>query len=506
MSLGNWGQSFLNDAAGAFFGRDYLRDYTHASKTFRSNSYQNAPKLKFLFHTYFETNLAAFPNNFNYGLLVKNIKLPSFKFDTHQLNQYNRKRIVQTKIKYDPIEITFHDDNNDSVNLLWNTYYQYYYNDGLKPEKVLPAFRGSTLSSDLSNMAQNYSVQTDVNYNSRNIYEGNLSGQDNWGFSGGANSDSPLGQKVAFFKNITVFGFNQHNFTAYTLVNPIITNFSHDSYSYDSKNGTMESKLTVDYETVVYNYGALDGRNPGSIVSGFGESANYDNRTSPISQPGSNGTILGKGGLVDGVGGTLRNIEQGNILGAIKTGGTTLNTLRNTNLVTTATTELDTMLRNALQNTPNTRNTLFNFLRAGSTPGPTGTANYPTIGARSAPPAITTISTAGTQNNGTSSTPTSPGPIEVSSSGRASPNTSLGLNTPTDLSLGIGTIDTNINVISSGGTNTGNLNLGLNTNTSLGLGNLNNSSDLGIFPQPSPTPQPAAITSPINPTNPPRFI
>ena len=66
MSLGNFGQSFLRDVAAGFFGNDTLRDYTHASKTFRTNSYQNTPKLKFLFHTYFETNTQAFPNNFNY--------------------------------------------------------------------------------------------------------------------------------------------------------------------------------------------------------------------------------------------------------------------------------------------------------------------------------------------------------------------------------------------------------------------------------------------------------
>ena len=85
MSLGNWAQNFLKDVAGGFFGNDYLRDYTHASKTFRTNSYQNTPKLKFLFHTYFETNSQAFPNNFNYGLLVKDVKLPSFQFATHQI-------------------------------------------------------------------------------------------------------------------------------------------------------------------------------------------------------------------------------------------------------------------------------------------------------------------------------------------------------------------------------------------------------------------------------------
>ena len=49
-------QNLLQDAAGTFFGSDFLRDYTHASKTFRPDAYQNAPNFKFLFHVYFELN------------------------------------------------------------------------------------------------------------------------------------------------------------------------------------------------------------------------------------------------------------------------------------------------------------------------------------------------------------------------------------------------------------------------------------------------------------------
>ena len=108
-------ENLLQGAAGTFFGGDYLRDYTHASKTFRPNSYQNAPKFKYLFHTYFEINSEAYGENVNtgsnYGLLVKTVKLPSFQFEVAVLNQYNRKRLVQSKIKYDPIDITFHDDH-----------------------------------------------------------------------------------------------------------------------------------------------------------------------------------------------------------------------------------------------------------------------------------------------------------------------------------------------------------------------------------------------------------
>ncbi len=395
MSLGNWGESLLTDAFGAFFSTEYLRDYTHASKIFRSNSYQNSPKLKFLFHTYFEINTAAYStfqskglgtinSNTNFGILVKEVKLPSFSFNTTQMNQYNRKRIIQTKIKYDPIDITFHDDNGDSINQLWEAYYTYYYNDGTKPSVPFNGTRGGSTSSGTNT------------YNNRNTYTDlGINDKLDWGFSGGETQTN--GVKVPFFKNITVFGFNQHNFTAYTLINPLITAFSHDTYNYSEGGGTMANRMSLDYETVVYNYGALDGRDPSNIVSGFGEPANYDTRLSPIARPGANGTILGQGGLVDGVGGTLRSLENGDILSAVQNAGTTYNTFKNLNLTTTIGTELNTMLINSLQNTPNTRNTFFDFLSAGSTPGIFGTANSPVIGARTSPQNISDHELAGHQ-------------------------------------------------------------------------------------------------------------
>ena len=381
-------QNLLQDAAGGFFGSDYLRDYTHASKTFRTNSYQNAPKLKFLFHTYFDINPDAYFVEGNYGLLVKEVKLPSFNIQTQQLNQYNRKRIVQTKIRYEPIEITFHDDNNNQATKLWEAYYTYYYNDATKPGIVFAGNRGGAGSAGSKS------------YNSNNIYTETSGGEDhNWGLSGGSTSTD--GKKIPFFKNITVFGFNQHNFTAYSLVNPVITSFGHDTYNYSEGSGVMQNRMTIDYETVVYNYGALDGRTPGDIVTGFGDVANYDRTVSPISNPGANGTILGKGGLVDAVGGTIEALGEGNILGAIKTAGTAYNTFKNTNVKTTVKAELDAMLRNTIQNTPNTRNTLFDFPSAGMSPGTVGTAGAPVIGALTQPPAVNTnITNAGTQNNG----------------------------------------------------------------------------------------------------------
>jgi hypothetical protein len=130
-------QNLLTDVAAGFFGNDYVRDYTHAAKTFRSNSYQYAPKFKFLFHVYFEINPAVYSRGIsqgsNFGLTVKTIDLPKYTIDTATLNQYNRKRLVQTKIKYQPINVVFHDDNGNLVNDMWYNYYTYYFKDADKP-------------------------------------------------------------------------------------------------------------------------------------------------------------------------------------------------------------------------------------------------------------------------------------------------------------------------------------------------------------------------------------
>lgn len=383
MSLGNWGENLLNGAAGALFGSPYLRDYQHGSKTFRTNSYENAPKLKFLFHTYFEFNTSVYSTAPNFGILVKEIKLPSFTMQTEQLNQYNRKRIVQTKIKYDPIEITFHDDNGNNVNAMWEAYYRYYYNDGSKPGQVLQGAKGN------NKFAENPGTPV-LDYNSNNIYTESAGGDEHdWGLTGGG--AGPNGTKLPFFKNITVFGLNQHNFSAYTLINPIITNFSHDTYSYSEGAGIMQNRMTIDYETVVYNEGALDGRNPEDIVTGFGDAANYDRSPSPNMAPGANGTILGQGGLVDAAGGAIKSLQKGNLTGAIQASDAVYNGIKNPNLVENVAVELGSMFIDAITNTPSNRNrnTLFSIPGASQTPGLSGLAGSPTIGAKATPTPIT---------------------------------------------------------------------------------------------------------------------
>ena len=364
------------------FGSPYLRDYAHASLAFRSNNYQNAPKFKFLFHTYFEINPEAFQgfnrrgvgpidSSTNFGVMVKQAQLPTFTIEADTMNQYNRKRIIQKKIKYNPVDIVFHDDNGDQINQLWEAYYTYYYYDALNPNVQFGGSRGSAGTGT-------------INYNQRNIYNESISGNSNWGF----NSDSTTGEqvKVPFFKNVTIFGFNQKNFVAYTLINPIITNYTQDTYDYSEGSGTMQNRMTLEYETAIYNYGALDGENPTNLIPGGpGNNETYDRTPSPIWNPGANSLNLGQQGLVDSEGGYVQENRRPNpndpfgIGPAGTVGANVANEFDNfPGLDVNSGTALDGSLLN--QPAPENRNNNFFFPDAGATPDELSIAGSPPIG------------------------------------------------------------------------------------------------------------------------------
>ena len=356
-------QNLLTDAAKGFFGTEYVRDYQHASKTFRTNSYANSPKFKFLFHVEFKLNSqvlqTVFPNlkDQNFGLLVKTAQLPKYSFNVVELNQYNRKRLVQTKIKYDPVNITFHDDNNNLIRTLWYSYYTYYYKDATQFDSIRHEERAGGRGS--------------IDYNRRTQYDRDPSDQNqlDWGYTAelpkGFVVDREGNAKPAFFRSIDIYGFNQHNFAMYSLINPLIESFSHDQYDYSQGNGTMEHQMTIQYETVKYYEGAIDGRSPDKIIKTFGTQEYYDRTLSPIARPGSQQNILGQGGLVSAAGGIMSDLERGNFLGAIQKAGAAVNTFKNPqNILRTVQNEVVQGVRNAVGGTPNTntsRNVLFDF-------------------------------------------------------------------------------------------------------------------------------------------------
>lgn len=332
-----FGQDFLK----GFFGVDGLRDYRHAAKTFRTNGYEFAPRNKFLFHVFFTINTQQIPSlrslfagnqdQATIGLMVKSAQLPTYSMTVETLNQYNRKRLAQTKIEYNPVQIEFHDDGGDLTRNMWYNYYSYYYKD--------PSQAYDSPNNQNGQLAQLQSP-AGFSYNSRDIYENSRTVND-WGYIGETYDDgatnlagTPSG-KPPFFRDIRIYGLYQRKFAEYILINPMITDWNHDTYDYSQGAGTMTNRMTIKYETVKYYSGAVGGVRPDTNVVGFADPAYYDTVPSALNRPGSTQSVLGQGGLLDAGIGMITDLQSGGVaglIGAVQKAGTAYYTFKDKNI------------------------------------------------------------------------------------------------------------------------------------------------------------------------------
>jgi len=339
-----------------FTAADSLRDYTHASKTFTTNAYELKPRFKFLFHVSFTLNTAEIPalsqlagvNQItSLSYLVKTVDLPKYTVAAETLNKYNRKRVIQTKINYDPVTVTFHDDGGDNSRNLWYNYYSYYYKDPSQ-DYLAPNSQNGSLGASAN-------LQKGFGYNSRDIYNDTRVGDVNdWGYVGESYSDGTSAEsgKPPFFRDIRIYGMDQHKTAEYVLINPIITNWSHDQYNYSEGSGVMQNSMTIAYETVKYYSGAVGNQRPDTNVQGFADPAHYDQTLSPISRPGSRSTVFGQGGLLDAGGGILEDLQSGGVLGLIgaaQKAGTAYNTFKGKNIKSLAVSEATALGKDAIR-------------------------------------------------------------------------------------------------------------------------------------------------------------
>jgi hypothetical protein len=327
-----FGQDFLQ----GFFGNNNLRDYRHASRVFTTNAYELKPRFKFLFHVSFTLNFEEIPalrgaigvdDATNLSYVVKTVDLPKYTINTETLNQYNRKRVIQTKVEYDPVSIVFHDDGGDVVRNIWYNYFSYYYKD--------PTQKYLNENNQNGSLGASANRTAGFGYNARDIYADDRIVND-WGYIGETFNDgtSSASGKPPFFKDIRIFGFDQHKFAEYILINPVITNWSHDQYDYSQGNGIMQNTMTVAYETVKYYSGAA-GEAASGAVPGFANASHYDTTKSALARPGSTSTIFGQGGLLDAAGGIVEDLQSGSLLGAIgavQKAGTAYNTFKDKDL------------------------------------------------------------------------------------------------------------------------------------------------------------------------------
>ena len=292
--------SFLNGFldnvfSGALNPKGNLADWQHGARLYVDDSHRLSPKVKFLYHVSFNINSQASSiipqltskHNNELNMLVKSVQLPAYNVQTDVKHQYNRKRVVQKRIDYQPLNITFHDDSFGVTTAMWEAYYRYYFRDG----------NYAAVQPDGSPDPTKKQFKAPTQFNRGTAF---AETQYRYGFD----NDS----LEPFFNSITIYQMSRKKYTAFTLVNPIISQWQHDTMD-NSASDPVSNSMTVDYETVHYSRGSIGKGGP----KGFAQE-HYDKTPSPNSLLGGGASsLLGVGGVLAGGFGVLDDITGGNV-------------------------------------------------------------------------------------------------------------------------------------------------------------------------------------------------
>ena len=259
---------FLGSVVNGIFGsRGDMSDYQHAARLFTDDYMKLAPKVKFLYHVVFNINQQAIKSpdgifnkalpQIECGMLVKDVKLPGVQINTEVKKQYGKSTTFQTGVQYQPVNITFHDDNRGLTAALWRQYFQTYYNDSLFPTAIAK-------QKLYNNPEESYA---------RMGYSSNVSAR--------------------FFRDISIYQLSQHKFHEFKLINPIVASWDPPSMTAGDSN-PAENMMQVIYEGIQYGYGSISVDNP----AGFAQ-VHYDRSPSPL-QSGGSGGLFGANGVIAG--------------------------------------------------------------------------------------------------------------------------------------------------------------------------------------------------------------
>ena len=265
-------------AGGALNPKGNLGDFQHAARLYTDNNHALAPKTKFLYHVFLDINSTAasiIPRLSvdgkkiinEMGMLVKSADLPKYQANIETKKMYNRVKNVQTNIQYDPVTITFHDDNSSLTTALMQAYYRYYYADG----------------NQIRNNGRAFARTPD------STYEGSTRNKNKFGLD----NNNP---GLPFFNSIQISQLSRGSYVTYTLVNPTVIAWGHDRLDNSDGAGLAENQMQIAYEAVFYDAGNVETGAQGE-PNGFGQD-HYDQTPSPISLTGGGATSLGA--VIDG--------------------------------------------------------------------------------------------------------------------------------------------------------------------------------------------------------------
>lgn len=295
--------SIFNASQGYAFLADSHSAAYNFSQTGRS-LYRNMPRLPFEYYINIQLNNVGTAKSYiqqyfntatwqQIAPLVKTIEMPSFKIETTPLNQYNRKRLSQTKVMFEPVKVVFHDVADGKTLKFWEMYYRYYFGDGSEPGMNTPkqntntngqysteSFVNNVMPSFNSNVANNPSSVLNTvksktslgaispnntigsKQDTQNIISNTLNNH-NFGF----NLPTVLNVRN-LIQTVQIYQVHAGRFNQVTLVNPRISAFTHDTLNYAAGDKTLELTFTFEYEYAYYTIQNMQLTNPATGAGG----------------------------------------------------------------------------------------------------------------------------------------------------------------------------------------------------------------------------------------------
>jgi hypothetical protein len=217
----------------------YTRDFRNAYG-FRPD--QNPPRQKFQGYVSFVVNRELYGNSFygtdinsefrlRLGSLVRSATLPEVEFKTETKNSYNRKRIINTGVEYQPVDIKVFDTINNEWLIMFMKYFSYHY---MNPRNK--QYNERDVGAD-----PRFSRSSDLNEGS----EFGLNGSDLWDSNSyGYN----INELANFFERIDYVLYHGNTGIQYSLINPVMTRFKTGELDYSSSD-VMEFDMTFEYES-----------------------------------------------------------------------------------------------------------------------------------------------------------------------------------------------------------------------------------------------------------------
>lgn len=188
-----------------------------------------APRPKFLFMVRFVRAVGDGSAVWKDGLsfAVKRMDRPTVSPQVQELNQYNKKRLIQTGFKYDSVNIEFHDTVDSMVSFMWNEYASYYFGEFRRTNPYDWGYDMTT--QEFNDQGQGFGLT---------LPKGNA-------------SDPNSLNSSFFFSHVECYQFFGRQFLRYDLIHPRISRYDPDDMDYDATSQSHGIRMTLDYESVL---------------------------------------------------------------------------------------------------------------------------------------------------------------------------------------------------------------------------------------------------------------